>query len=110
MRSDGGGADAFCGGELGQDCVHCVFYELLAGHALGGGDVDDVEVCVEEEYRVGEGVDNVWTLDMVFGDVPGSFIPFSGLHSYHRFAKLSRMRSSCCDSPLSKSRAHSRLR
>jgi hypothetical protein len=109
LRSDGDGADAFCDGELGEDCVHCVFDELLAGHALGRGDVDDVKVGVEEEYRVGEGVDDVCVLDMLVVGVPGSFIPFSGLHSYHRLAKLSRMRSSCCDSPFSKSRADNRL-
>ena len=54
-------------------------------------------------------MNDVFELDLVVLDVPGSFIPFSGLHWYHRLAKLSRMRSSCCDSPLSKSRAHSRL-
>ena len=69
-----------------------------------------MKVCVEEKYRVGERMDDVYLSDddmRVW--MPGSFIPFSGLHSYHRLAKLSRTRSSCCDSPLSKSRAHNRL-
>ena len=61
MRSDDGcGADAFCGGELREDCVHCVFDELLAGHSLRGWDIDDVEICVEEEDRVRECMDNIF--------------------------------------------------
>ena len=49
MGSWRGGADAFTSGQLGEDCVHCVADELLAGHSLGRGDVDDVQICVEEK-------------------------------------------------------------
>jgi len=63
LRADGSGADAFGDGKLGEDCVHGVLDELLASHALRGGYVDDVEVSVEEEYRVGERVDDVYRLD-----------------------------------------------
>lgn len=41
--------------------------------------------------------------------VPGSFMPLSGLHSYHLLANASRRRSSCCDSPFKRSRPQRRL-
>lgn len=61
MRTNLGYAYTFLGRDLGIDGVHSISDKLLTGHSLGGGDIDDVQIGVEEENGISNGVDNICT-------------------------------------------------